>query len=170
MGMRCLNNNYTSFVTSLKNTRLDPLGKAWLRQWFYQTCSQFGYFQTCEANTSCVYSTMLADLPHYLDICCDVFGLPEKKVYQGVAFTNSDYGGKTPNGSKIVFVNGSIDPWHALSVLTNLTTSELAIFIPGTAHCADMGSPSPQDPHNLTAARWEVSRLVGMWLQTYYEA
>ena len=49
---------------------------------------------------------MLADLPHYLDICCDVFGLPEKKVYQGVAFTNSDYGGKTPNGSKIVFVNG----------------------------------------------------------------
>ena len=62
--------------------------------------------QTCEANTSCVYSTLLADLPHYLDICFDVFGIPEKKVYQGVAFTNSDYGGKKPNGSRIVFVNG----------------------------------------------------------------
>ena len=62
--------------------------------------------QTCNANTSCVYSTLLADLPRYLGICFDVFGIPEKKVYQGVAFTNSDYGGKKPNGSRIVFVNG----------------------------------------------------------------
>lgn len=48
----------------------------------------------------------MADLPHYLDICLDVFDIPGKRVYQGVAFTNSDYGGKKPNGSKIVFVNG----------------------------------------------------------------
>ncbi|XP_074632325.1 thymus-specific serine protease-like isoform X2 [Acropora palmata] len=167
MGMTCLNNSYTSFVTSLNNTRLDPLGEASSRQWFYQTCSQFGYFQTCEANTSCVYSTLLADLPHYLDICLDVFGIPGKGVYQGVAFTNSDYGGKTPNGSKIVFVNGSIDPWHALSVLSNLTTSEVAIFIPGTSHYANMYADSPEDPPALSAARKEVSRLVGVWLQTY---
>lgn len=167
MGFPCLNNDYTSYVTSLNNTRLDPTGEAWFRQWFYQTCSQFGYFYTCEANTSCIYSTLLVDLPHYLDICFHVFGIPEKKVYQGVAFTNSDYGGKKPNGSRIVFVNGSIDPWHALSVLTNLTTSEVAIFIHGTAHCADMTSPSCQDPKNLTAARKEISRLVGVWLQTY---
>ena len=52
-----------------------------------------------------------------------------------------------------IFSTGSIDPWHALSVLTNLTTSEVAIFIHGTAHCADMTSPSSQDPKNLTAAR-----------------
>lgn len=167
MGMTCLNNSYTSYVTSLNNTRLDPTGEASSRQWLYQTCSQFGYFQTCEANTSCVYSTLLADLPHYLDICLDVFGIPGKRVYQGVAFTNSDYGGKKPNGSRIVFVNGSIDPWHALSVLSNLTTSEVAIFIPGTSHCANMHAYSCEDPPALTAARKEVSRLVGVWLQTY---
>jgi len=165
--MRCLDNNYASYVTSLNNTRLDPTGMASIRQWSYQTCSQFGYFQTCNANTSCVYSTLLADLPRYLGICFDVFGIPEKKVYQGVAFTNSDYGGKKPNGSRIVFVNGSIDPWHALSVLSNLTTSEVAIFIPGTSHCANMDPDCPDDPPALTAARKEVSRLVGVWLQTY---
>lgn len=154
-------------MTSLNNTRLDPTGEAWLRQWSYQKCSQFGYFHTCNANTSCVYSTLLGDLPRFLDICLNVFGIPKTKVYQGVAFTNSDYGGKTPNGSKIVFVNGSIDPWHALSVLTDLSTSEVAIFIPGTSHCANMYSYSPEDPPALTAARKEVSRLVGVWLQTY---
>lgn len=41
--MRCLNNNYASYVTSLNNTRLDPTGMDSIRQWSYQTCSQFGY-------------------------------------------------------------------------------------------------------------------------------
>lgn len=48
---------------------------------------------------------------------------------------------------------GSIDPWHALSVLSNLTTSEVAIFIPGTSHCANMDPDYPEDPPALTAAR-----------------
>ena len=52
-----------------------------------------------------------------------------------------------------IFSTGSIDPWHALSVLTDLTTSEVAIFIPGTAHCADMDPDYPEDPPALTAAR-----------------
>ena len=52
-----------------------------------------------------------------------------------------------------IFSTGSIDPWHALSVLTNLTTSEVAIFIPGTAHCADMNSDSCEDPPALRSAR-----------------
>ena len=48
---------------------------------------------------------------------------------------------------------GSIDPWHALSVLKNQTFSEVAIFIPGTSHCANMGSESPDDPPALRQAR-----------------
>ena len=52
MGMRCLNNNYASYVTSLNNTRLDPTGKAWFRQWSYQTCSQFGYCRLCFTQTA----------------------------------------------------------------------------------------------------------------------
>ena len=52
-----------------------------------------------------------------------------------------------------IFSTGSIDPWHALSVLSNLTTSEVAIFIPGTSHCANMNAYSCEDPPALTAAR-----------------
>ena len=52
-----------------------------------------------------------------------------------------------------IFSTGSIDPWHALSVLSNLTTSEVAIFIPGTSHCANMYADSCEDPPALTAAR-----------------
>ncbi len=42
------------------------------------------------------------------------------------------------SGTNIVFPNGDIDPWHALSVLQNLSPSVTAILIHGTAHCADM--------------------------------
>ena len=52
-----------------------------------------------------------------------------------------------------IFSTGSIDPWHALSVLSNLTTSEVAIFIPGTSHYANMYADSPEDPPALSAAR-----------------
>ena len=50
-------------------------------------------------------------------------------------------------------VAGSIDPWHALSVLTNQSASEVAIFIPGTSHCANMLPDSPDDPPALCEAR-----------------
>ena len=50
-------------------------------------------------------------------------------------------------------ITGSIDPWHALSVLTNQSATELSIFIPGTSHCANMGSDQPSDPPALRQAR-----------------
>ncbi|XP_068681615.1 thymus-specific serine protease-like isoform X1 [Montipora foliosa] len=163
-GLPCMNNNYASFLSSLKKTKRDPTGQSWDRQWTYQTCSEFGYYQTCDKNTSCLFSNRSADLSHFLGICSDIFGIPPKQVFENVAFTNYNYGGDKPKGSKTVFVNGSIDPWHALSVLSNQTSSQVAIFIPGTAHCANMNSDSPDDPPALRQARQEVSRLVGMWL------
>jgi len=165
MKLPCINNNYTSFLETLSNTTQDPKGAAMMRQWTYQTCTQFGYYQTCEHNSSCVFSTRLPDLKHDLDMCSNVFKIPPEDVYQQVAFTNAYYGGDRPKGSRTVFVNGSIDPWHALSVLKNQTFSEVAIFIPGTSHCANMGSESPDDPPALRQARQEVARLVGKWLK-----
>lgn len=163
-GLPCMNNNYASFLSSLNKTKQDPTGQSWDRQWTYQTCSEFGYYRTCDKNTSCLFSSRLADLSLFLGICSDIFGIPPKQVFENVAFTNYNYGGDKPKGSKTVFVNGSIDPWHALSVLSNQTSSQVAIFIPGTAHCANMNSDSPDDPLALRQARQEVSRLVGKWL------
>lgn len=162
----CFNYNYTAYMELFKDTTQDPTGKAAYRQWIYQTCSQFGYYQTCEKNTSCVFSVSLPDLFYNLAICSDVFNIPVQEVYQRVAFENAYYGGDKPKGTKIVFVNGSIDPWHALSVLTNQSATELSIFIPGTSHCANMGSDQPSDPPALRQARQKVALLVGDWIKT----
>ena len=50
-------------------------------------------------------------------------------------------------------LSGSIDPWHALSVLRNLSSTETSIFINGTSHCANMGSDRKTDPPALRIAR-----------------
>ena len=78
--------------------------------------------------------------------------------------TNEHYGGRTINGSNIVFPNGSIDPWHELSIVTDLSPSLLSFYIHGTAHCANMYPPSPQDPKELTQARMNITSAVGTWL------
>ena len=64
--------------------------------------------QTCEKNTSCVFSVSLPDLFYNLAICSDVFNISAQEVYQRVAFENAYYGGDKPKGTRIVFVNGKV--------------------------------------------------------------
>ena len=61
-----------------------------------------------------------------------------------------------------LFTSGSIDPWHALSVFSNLSSSETAVFINGTAHCANMGPSRASDPPQLVQAREVCMRLIVM--------
>lgn len=45
--------------------------------------------------------------------------------------TNIVYGGWTPDVTNVIFTNGDIDPWHALSVLEDVNESSPAILVPG---------------------------------------
>lgn len=49
----------------------------------------------------------------------------------GVERTNAIYGGKDLKVTRVVFPNGSIDPWHALGITADLSPDATAIFING---------------------------------------
>ncbi len=136
------------------------------RQWFYQTCTEFGYFQTTDSPAQPFGYLVTLDLS--TDICLKVYDIPAKTVNQSIYNTNAYYGGRdniTKNATNIVFPNGSIDPWHALGVLSNITESLTAIFIEGTAHCANMYPPRDQDVPGLVDARKSIVQLIGEWLK-----
>ena len=135
------------------------------RQWYYQTCTEFGYYQTTDSPSQPFGSLMT--LPSFTSLCSLAFSLPSTAIADAVAATNAYYGGRKllPNASNIVFPNGSIDPWHALGVTANLSSSLTAIFIEGTAHCANMYPPSAHDPPGLALARQEISTILGQWLK-----
>lgn len=142
-----------------------------IRQWTWQTCSQFGYYQSCDAGTACPFSSLMTLQSNY-QICTDAF---DGRVAQGVNddrinFTNDFMGGKalgTPGtSSRIVFINGGIDPWHALSILPseNSNPSNAAVFIPSGAHCRAMQPSSPSDPADVKAARLASAAVLDGWL------
>ena len=134
------------------------------RQWYYQTCTEFGYFKTTDSDNQPFGN--LVNLDSFTDVCYDVFNITQSAVLQAVNNTNNIYGGKniSTNVTNIVFPNGSIDPWHALGITQNITDQLPAIFIEGTSHCADMLPPTSEDLPGLTSAREEITTLIGTWL------
>ncbi|XP_029475256.1 thymus-specific serine protease-like isoform X2 [Rhinatrema bivittatum] len=162
MSQTCVQNSYQKSLDALRNSTLSMVGVG-ERQWIFQTCTEFGYYQTCEGG-SCPFSRLIT-LHSELDLCLQLFGISAESVQEAVLFTNEYYGADRPKASRVLFVNGDIDPWHALSVLHNQSHSELAIYINGTAHCANMVSSKPLDPPALRQAREEIAQHIGEWLE-----
>jgi serine protease 16 len=160
----CADNSWKNFLEQMSNTTVDRKhNDNSMRPWIYQTCTQFGYYQTCDNQTRCVFSHRMSLAPN-LEICRAVYGITPKTVYDLVDFSNAYYGSNDTRGSNILFVNGLVDPWHALSVLRDLSGTENALVIEGTAHCADMGSDKSDDPPQLRAARQAIKQHIGVWL------
>ena len=65
--------------------------------------------------------------------CADIYGkkFDEALIRRGIERTNENYGGMHPHVTKVVFPNGSIDPWHALGITKDLSEEATAIYIQG---------------------------------------
>ncbi|XP_026877516.2 thymus-specific serine protease [Electrophorus electricus] len=158
----CLDVSHRQTVLTLNKTTDSRSG---YRQWFYQTCTEFGFYQTCE-DTSCPFSRMLT-LQTQTQLCRLLFGLPQHTLSMNIAFTNQYYGGDEPHSQRVLYVNGDIDPWMELSVVRNdgSVDRDRAVVINGTAHCADMNPTRPGDRLSLHQARKEIERHVATWLK-----
>uniref|UniRef100_A0A3Q0R0L1 Serine protease 16 n=1 Tax=Amphilophus citrinellus TaxID=61819 RepID=A0A3Q0R0L1_AMPCI len=124
------------------------------RQWTYQTCTEFGFYQTCE-DATCPFSGMLT-LQAQTKLCATLFGISQHSLPARIAFTNTYYGGDNPHTHRILYVNGGIDPWKELSVVQHRTEEgeeAQTVFIKDTAHCADMSSRRVTDRSSLRKAR-----------------
>ena len=66
-------------------------------------------------------------------MCTDVFGESFKGKYieEIVENSNSYYGAKELDVENVVFVHGSLDPWHAMGRTTDLNEDAPAIMIEG---------------------------------------
>ena len=84
---------------------------------------------------------------------------------KNIAASNIEYGGFEPIVNNIVFVHGSIDPWHAMGVLEDLHEGAPAIYMTGTNHCADMYPDDLSDPEELTDARKRIGQLIKGWVE-----
>ncbi|KAL6061256.1 Thymus-specific serine protease [Balamuthia mandrillaris] len=160
-GQSCMDISYKTQVAMLSNTT--PAAEDNMRPWVYQTCTEFGYFQTTDSDAQPFGN--LVPLSYSIELCEDAFGI--SNFTPDINGTNAYYGGRhlDANGpTNILFVNGNIDPWHSLGVTKNLSPSLRSILIDGTAHCANVLPSSPNDPPSLVLARKKIAAQIDEWL------
>ncbi|XP_007955081.1 thymus-specific serine protease [Orycteropus afer afer] len=167
LGERCLSTSRAETVAQLRDTEPQVSGVG-DRQWLYQTCTEFGFYITCE-DPGCPFSQFPA-LPSQLGLCEQVFGLSPSSVAKAVAQTNSYYGGQTLRATQVLLINGDADPWHVLSVTESLGPFKSVILIPNASHCSDMAPERPSDSPSLLLARQKIFRQLQTWLRLAKES
>lgn len=161
---KCLDYKYDKMIEKLRETSWKSEVAEGARQWMYQTCKEFAFFQT--SSKSKIFEGKFED-KFIAQQCTDVFGpyFGKLSVITGVMMTNIQYGGLDYQGNNVVFVHGSIDPWHALGITETKEQGAPAIYIKGTAHCAVMYPKSANDPLQLKAAREQIQQIIDSWLR-----
>ncbi|XP_032529402.2 putative serine protease K12H4.7 [Danaus plexippus] len=131
--------------------------------WIYQTCTEFGYYQTTNSKAQ-IFKNI--PLEFYIKICTEMFGndFNETRVDQAVKNTNKLYGGLNPNVTKVVFSNGNLDPWSTIGVLEGLSYDAPAVVIPRSTHCADLLPIFEPDNEELKEARKHIKYLIKKWI------
>jgi len=95
----CVEVNYTQTLVDMSTSNAG-------RSWTYQTCVEFGFFQTAETDTQ-PFSRSIS-LQYYLDMCTDLFGIPN--MTPDVDWTNTFYGATDLQTSNTAMPNGDVDP------------------------------------------------------------
>ncbi|XVE87394.1 hypothetical protein DITRI_Ditri18aG0114000 [Diplodiscus trichospermus] len=126
----------------LKNTAVNEDSSD--RLWWFQVCTEVAYFQVAPANDSIRSSKV--DTKYHLDLCKNVFG---EGIYPEVDVTNIYYGGTKIAGSKIIFTNGSQDPWrHASKQTSSPGMPSYIITCHNCGHGTDLRG-CPQSPLSI---------------------
>ncbi|XP_060847283.1 putative serine protease K12H4.7 [Rhopalosiphum padi] len=162
--LTCTEYVYKKMIDSYLNTSWNSDSAAGGRQWTYQTCTEFGFFQTSNQDDHVFGNQFPASF--FIDMCSDIFG----KLYNfdilsnGIKRSNIMYGELNIKENRVIYVHGSVDPWHALGITQTKSKNNVAIYIEGTAHCANMYPPSPTDLPQLKHAREMIRAFLNEWL------
>lgn len=140
------------------------------RQWTYQQCSEVGFFVTAASRNNVFMHPLNQN--YYLEICANIFG---NGTYPNTEVTNLNYGATKISGSRILFMNGSQDPWrHACKQTSRPSEESVLITCDNCAHCVDIlgcppflsrGDPSScSSPENVTQARNIMRSSIREWI------
>lgn len=147
-----------------------------LRQWLYQSCKEYGYWQVAYPDPAVSMRSQRVNLEYHNNLCRRLFGIetPVDISWINKQFYEPLY---TKDVSHIFMSNGTNDPWSRLSI-TEESVKELELklgqkidhnlqlyTITGQAHCDDLRIPKPTDSAVLKKARTLFQDLLREWLQ-----
>ncbi|EED91934.1 serine protease, partial [Thalassiosira pseudonana CCMP1335] len=152
-------NELIEFMTTRTDENANDLA------WLYQTCNEFGFYQTCNVGSTCPYGRGFHLIERDLEFCQIVFGIDT--VTQNVASSLEYYVGGSENtaSNRIIFVNGDVDPWTELAVTeTSNGDVENTVMVPGASHHFWTHEIKDTDDKAVVAARQAIYDTVSEWL------
>jgi len=126
---------------AISNTAIDTNGSA--RQWTYQYCTEFGFYQTPSEKHAMRPSELLG-VPYWEDLCMSLFGVPTQAKR-----SSDEFAGFHTAGSNTIITNGGEDPWQwATELEPNTDINQVGLMADCTdcGHCADLYTPKDTDP------------------------
>ena len=168
---KCFKWTYNDMLADLSSTTIEPANN--MRQWIYQTCTEWGFYQTLESDKQVYGPKDAVKLELFTKLCADAYS---PKINTAFLLDSSDrsrdaYGGWYYQATNVALANGNIDPWHAISLFEKCGHRHPSItnhFSEGTSHCAILYPEEPYDPASIIQARKEVAQVVADWIKARY--
>lgn len=134
------------------------------RQWIWQSCSEFGWFQVSNSGGETSRSSQI-DLDYHNQVCQRLYGIPMSNKHQSL---NETWYSPlfNPLTSGIIFSNGGNDPWLTLSVTDSTPEKNpfLDIYMmEGAAHCDDLRSLPKL--FSVVAAQQQMAEVISLWIK-----
>ncbi|DBA69290.1 TPA: hypothetical protein ACH3X2_012961 [Trebouxia sp. C0005] len=127
----------------------------------YQVCNQDQTPVSFDGVTD-----MFFDFPFDLDAndkeCVQQYGIHSQYNWAAYNFGLS----AVRQSSNIFFTNGIYDPFVACGPTVNISATITAAVYEG-CHAYDVGTPYPEDPPSVTAARNQGAALIAQWVKQY---
>merc|ERR1711972_940889 len=80
--------------------------------WGYQTCTEFGFYQTCEVGSDCFFTQGLVSFENANhkpnDFCVQIFNLSTPQTRAAIKRTDDYYASKVFSSTRVIWVNGNV--------------------------------------------------------------
>jgi pimeloyl-ACP methyl ester carboxylesterase len=132
-----------SFESALSVDPEDYFGFFGMRQWLWQSCTEYGYWQVAHRDPAVSVRSKLINLAYHDQVCERIFGLRQSVDTSGI---NRGLYEKLldPSVTRVIYTNGSTDPWKTLSITSengnDVNPNTPSVMIAGGSHCSDLGS------------------------------
>ncbi|CAH8558528.1 hypothetical protein MS3_00005578 [Schistosoma haematobium] len=149
--------NQTCLDISTSSPSLDTTG------WDLQTCMEMTT-PMCASGPVNIMPPLNWDLKSFSISCQNRFGVSPRVEWPKVEFWSKSVHTIT----NIIFSNGEIDPWSALSITNNsYVPFATVINISDAAHHLDLRTPNPADPQSVIKAREIEKQKIIQWIKEW---
>ncbi|KAJ8727630.1 hypothetical protein PYW07_001749 [Mythimna separata] len=156
----CWSSSYDNFLNNYQNATNS-------RAWYYQTCTEYGYYQTAPSSGTVFDGLKWLSLDFYTDVCKKIFDerFDLAFVEDGARRVNLIFGGLEPVVNNTINIHGYIDPWRALGVYKDdISETSPTYTVNRASHCFDMQGWLRTDTIEMTAVQQRARRTVTSWL------